>query len=162
MPGTHEINSGKGKTYRGLIRFERACASCGERFAIHVTGNVADGVAHNTGFGLRNCEKHRMKMVAAGSDGSTDEIDKLRMMVKCMKEELDPVYARNKELFAEVQVLKAKLATYDLQFGMQSLSEVPPMPRSVEPVMNGGDNAVGRQLAQAFAEKIKNKMPWEA
>lgn len=156
MPGAHDIDNGKGKTYRGLVRFERACATCQERFAIHVTRNVADGVAHNTGFGLRNCENHRMKMVAAGSTASTDEVEKLRMMVKVMKEELDPLYARNAAIFAELQVLKAenatlrnKFAAYELQPAMEHAAKMPA-------------DAIGQQLAREFAAKLlKNKMPWE-
>lgn len=152
MQGTHDIDNGKGKTYRGLVRFERACAACQEPFAIHVTRNVADGVAHNTGFGLRNCEKHRMKMVAHGATASTDEVEKLRMMVSTMKDELDPLYARNTAMFAEIQVLKAenevlrgKFATYELQPAMERAAKLPA-------------DAVGQQLAREFA--AKNKLPW--
>lgn len=151
MPGTHDINNGKGKTYRGLTRFERPCATCQERFGIYVTSYVADGVGYNTSFGLRNCEKHRMKMVAAGSTASSDELEKLRMANKCMKEELDPLYARNTALFAEVQILKAenstlrnKFAPYELQPAMERQAALPA-------------DVVGQQLLQKF----KEKMPWD-
>ncbi len=98
VPGTCEISNGKGKTYRGMVRFERPCATCGERFGIHVTQSTADGEAHNSGFGLRNCEKHRMKMVPAGIGVSVDAAEKLRTANVTMKDELTGLYALNKEL----------------------------------------------------------------
>lgn len=150
MPGLHEIHNGKGKVYRGMVRFERACLTCTEPFGIYITQSTADSEGHNSSFGLRNCEKHRMKMVAHGTNAG--ELEKLRMMVSTMKDELDPLYARNTAMFAEIQVLKAenevlrgKFATYELQPAMERAAKLPA-------------DAVGQQLAREFA--AKNKLPW--
>lgn len=149
MPGLHEIHNGKGKVYRKMVRFEHTCKTCTEPFGIYVTEHCADNEGHNSNFGLRNCEKHRMKMVAQGIN--SDELEKLRMANKVMKEELDGLYARNTALFNEVQILKAenatlrnKFAPYELQPAMERASQLPA-------------DAVGQQLLQRF----KEKMPWD-
>jgi len=155
MPGTHDIDNGKGKTYRGLVRFERPCATCQEPFAIHVTQSTADGEASNSGFGLRNCEKHRMKMVPAGTGISVVEAEKLRTANATMKEELTGLYARNSALHAENQVLKSKLATYELP-----TMEVPRVTAwTADAAMKVPDPA-GETLRREWAEKNLQKMPW--
>lgn len=138
VPGLHEISNGKNKVYRRMVRFERACKTCTEPFGIYVTEHCADNEGHNSNFGLRNCEKHRMKMVAQGVNA--DEVEKLRMTVSTMKAELDPLYAYNKELFAELQVAKARLALYELQPAMERAASIPADP-------------TGQQLAREFAAK---------
>lgn len=101
----------KGKTYKNLSEFMRPCATCGEPFSIFVTGKIASGHADSNSFGLKNCEKHRRNK--AGS-----ELDAVTMANSVMKEELAGLYVRNKDLFAEVQVLKARLAVYELPAAM--------------------------------------------
>jgi hypothetical protein len=127
--GTVEIDNGKGKTYRNMVRFIRPCATCGEAFEIHVTESCADGAAHNSSFGLRNCAKHRMKMTPSG-DGS--EIERLRMANSIMKQELDYLYASEREL-------KARLAKYE------STTAFNPK----------------ESLARELARNGKPKVPWE-
>jgi hypothetical protein len=111
--GPQTIN---GKGYKNLTEFKRPCVACGELFSIFVTSKIAAGHADSNSFGLVNCEAHR-------KNKSNGEVDQLRGMVATMKEEIDPLYARNRELFAEVQVLKARLATYELQGAMASVAQ---------------------------------------
>jgi len=85
VPGLHEISNGKNKVYRNMVRFERPCRTCQEPFGIYVNEHCADNEGHNSNFGLRNCEKHRMRMVAAGSTASVRRAGKMRMANKCMK-----------------------------------------------------------------------------
>ena len=153
IPGTHEF-AYKGRTYRNMARFERPCATCGDNFPIFVTHKVADGGASSNNFQLKNCEKHRMKRVPFNGEASAaapsdkpatgfprttvqngkyvtenavaDEIDQLRMANNVMKEELDGLYTRNKELFAEIQVLKAQLAKYELGPAMAAMQNKMP------------------------------------
>lgn len=166
IPGTCTIDNGKGKTYRSMVRFERPCATCGERFGIHVTQSTADGEAHNSSFGLRNCEKHRMKMVRPGIGVSFDEAEKLRTANVTMKEELTGLYAQNSALHAENTVLKARLSVYELP-GM----EVARTTAWAAKPRTDAQAAATEKLRQAWVAKhekekaalAKNnaKMPWE-
>lgn len=105
--GVHEIEK-NGRHYKNLVRFVRPCASCGEPFAIFVSQAVANGNATNNNFGLKNCELHRQTMV------DKNEVEKIRSANVTMAAELTAVYARNKTLFEEMQVIKARLAQYEL------------------------------------------------
>lgn len=107
--GTHERTL-KGKTYRNLVQFIRPCATqgCGSRFSIYVTQAVADGHKSNNNFGLKNCELHR------NGTADREELAALRLYKHTTAAELTELYGRNKALFEELQVYKAKLATYDL------------------------------------------------
>lgn len=158
MPGIHEVDNGKGKIYRGLVRFERPCATCGERFGIYVTQGTADGETRNSSFGLRNCEKHRMKMVAPSAGMPAGEAEKLRTANATMKEELTGLYARNSALHAENQVLKSKLAVYELPS-----MEVPRISAfTIEPVTQSS-YAATEELRNQWLKKngANEKMPWE-
>jgi hypothetical protein len=148
MPGTCEISNGKGKVYRGMVRFERPCATCGERFGIHVTQSTADGEAHNSGFGLRNCEKHRMKMVPAGIGVSVDAAEKLRTANVTMKEELTGLYARNAALHAENEILKSRLAVYELPS-----MNVPRVSAFTQEPLTDAKAATTEELGQKWLEK---------
>lgn len=155
MPGTHDIDNGKGKTYRGLVRFERPCATCRVPFGIFVTQGTADGEARNSSFGLRNCEKHRMKMVAPGAGMPFDEAEKLRTANATMKEELTGLYARNSALHSENEVLKARLATYELP-SMASASRVTAWTGAV----TESSAATTEMLRQEWLKNNPEKMPW--
>ena len=177
VPGLHTIEN-KGKTYRSMVRFERPCATCGERFGIHVTQSTADGEAHNSGFGLRNCEKHRMKMVQAGIGVSIAEAEKLRTANVTMKEELTGLYARNSALYAENEILKSRLSAYELPT-MAQASRVTAW--TGEPVTDASaatteelrrkwieknetdklHSPATEELAQKWLKNNREKMPWE-
>lgn len=122
--GNHVV---KGRTYKHLVDFTRPCATCEKPFSIFVTQKIADGHADSHSFGLKNCPAHRRNKPA---DEGT-ELETLRMANNVMRDELAGLYVRDKELFAEVQALKARLAAYEL----------------------------GPAMAAAAAQN--NKMPWE-
>lgn len=120
--GTKVIN---GRSYKNLTEFTRPCAACGERFSIFVTEKIALGHADSNSFGLKNCEAHRRSKTTVSDDT-------LQTSNQTMREELAGLYQRDKEQFAEIQTLKARLAAYELQGAMVG-------------VANGA----------------QNKMPWE-
>jgi hypothetical protein len=158
MPGTHDIDNGKGKVYRGLVRFERPCATCGESFGIYVTQGTADGETRNSSFGLRNCEKHRMRMAAPGTGIPSDEAEKLRTANTTMKEELEGLYARNSALYAENEILKARLGVYELP-----TIEVPKVTAWSGNGMAKAPDPTGEMLRRQWAEKNNvKKMPWDS
>jgi hypothetical protein len=140
--GDFQLKNTKGKerTYRGLTEFTRPCATCGEPFAIHVTAKIAAGEADSNSFGLKNCEQHRRNFVA--TEAVTNET--LRMANDVMKQELAGLYERNQELFAEVQVLKARLAQYELQPAMEFSRGrvVKELPFDLEEAQANGDAAL--------------------
>jgi hypothetical protein len=106
------------KTYKDLVEFFRPCATCAEPFSIFVTSKIAGGQADSNSFGLKNCPKHRRNK--SGAEG--DEVDTLRMANQVMSEELKGLYGRDKEQFAEIQALKARLATYELAPAMAKVA----------------------------------------
>lgn len=162
----------EGKQYKHMREWSRPCAICGGAIAAFEKMNTVDA---NSRFSNRTCKEHRGLLpafekgfiawnkdagaiVAGGkcknSDGTGEivtadgeELERLRMMVASMKEELDPLYARNKELFAEIQVLKAKMATFLLQPAMEAQQNAKP--------------AFDPHALLAADIAVKNKMPWE-
>ena len=143
----NKITLGK-KEYRNMEEWTRPCGVCGEKFNIYVRAN---GGMVNSSFGLKTCKEHRGQKIVGGVL-DTEELEKLRMANKVMKDELDGLYARNSALFAEVQILKAenetlrnKFAPYELQPAMERQAALPA-------------DVVGQQLLQKF----KEKMPWDA
>lgn len=104
-PGPRKIGK---KTYVNLVEFSRPCAACGKPFSIHVTAKIANGAADSNSFGLKNCPEHRR-----GGSKDTTELDQLRMANGIMREELEGLYVRDKELFAELQALKARLSVHE-------------------------------------------------
>jgi hypothetical protein len=109
--GPQEI---KGKKYRNLTEYKRGCQTCGVVFSIYVTDKIAAGHADSNSFGLRNCETHRR------NKAGNQDLDRLQATVDNLKQEVDPLYARNRELFEEAQVLKARLAKYELPEAMRA------------------------------------------
>lgn len=99
----------KGKTYRDLTEFKRPCQKCGTLFSIFVTGKIAAGHADSNSFALRNCEQHRRVSGAANT-----ELSQLRGAHDTMTAELEGLYSRVREQFEEIQILKARLAKYEL------------------------------------------------
>lgn len=105
--------TGKKKSYKNLTEFTRRCATCDKPFAIYVTSKIAAGQADSNSFGLKNCEEHRRSAIRTVSDES------LLMANNTMKEELKGLYGRVNDLVAEIAVLKASLAKYELPAAMQ-------------------------------------------
>lgn len=112
------------KTYKDLVEFSRPCATCSELFSIFVTAKIAGGHADSNSFGLKNCTKHRRNKTGAQGD----EVDTLRMANQVMSDELSGLYVRDKEQFAEIQALKARLAGYELQGAMIAVAVQNKMP----------------------------------
>lgn len=102
-PGPKTI---KGREYKNLTEFSRRCATCEAPFSIYVTDKIAAGHADSNSFGLKNCPEHRRTATRADNG----EVEQLRMANSVMRQELEGLYARDKELFAENQELKARLA----------------------------------------------------
>lgn len=124
------------KAYRNMEEWSRPCGVCGEKFSIFTRANEASPSAS---FGLRTCKPHRGQKIAGGTFVTIGpEIDGLRMANAVMKEELDGLYVRHSDLFAETQELKARLATYELGPAMDNLARY-----------NGAD------------VRPRIKMPWE-
>lgn len=134
-PGPRKIGK---KTYVNLVEFSRSCATCGKPFSIHVTAKIANGGADSNSFGLKNCLEHRR-----GGPKDTTELDQLRMANNVMREELDGLYARDKELFAENQVLKARLVVYET------------------PNADPFRDQVIEALVRDASRTLTPKMPWE-
>lgn len=111
--GSQTIN---GRPYPNLTAYTRPCATCNKPFSIYVTGKIASGRADSNSFGLRNCEEHRRNKSAADSAGT----EALVTANNTMRDELTGLYARVKEMFEELQVAKARLATYELQGAMKA------------------------------------------
>lgn len=114
--GAHDRTVGN-KTYRNLVLFTRPCATCGAKFGIYVTQAVAEGHKSNNNFGLKNCEVHR------SGTADREELSALRFYKQTTAAELTELYARNKALFEELQVCKAKLAQFDLPAMMEAGAE---------------------------------------
>lgn len=117
---THErdhdkVTLGK-KQYRNMEEWSRPCALCGNPFSIFVRTGAGE---LNSSFGLRTCKDHRGQKIPGGSVTDGPEIEALRMSNAVMKQELDGAYAQAKTLFEENQVLKARLARYELQGAIQ-------------------------------------------
>lgn len=122
------------KWWRGnfvhLYRLHKPCAQCKLEMSIDVTQAALEGSAKNAGLQLKRCVTCReASKIGGGSRPRTfvpevtsppgdNELETLRMANRVMKEELDGLYGRDRGLFAEVQELKARLATYELQPAM--------------------------------------------
>lgn len=120
-PVTLKNKRGREHTYANLTEFTRPCKTCEKPFSIFVTSKIAAGHADSNSFGLKNCEEHRQ-----GHGGvSSVEVEALRMSNATMRAELTGLYERDKALFAENQVLKARLATYELQSAMAAVAKMP-------------------------------------
>lgn len=95
----------KNRTYRNLVEFSRPCATCQKPFSILVTNKIASGTADSNSFGLKNCPEHRRSSVRVDNT----ELETLRMANQTMRQELVGLYQRDKDMFAEVQALKAQI-----------------------------------------------------
>lgn len=110
----------KGKSYKSLTEFTRQCATCDQPFSIFVTAKIAAGHADSNSFGLKNCDLHRRNKPAS----DLGEIDTLRTANVTMREELQGLYERVKTQFEELQVIKARLATYELAPAMAAQAQI--------------------------------------
>lgn len=146
----------KNRTYKNLVEFSRPCATCQKPFSIYVTNKIAGGHADSNSFGLKNCPEHRRNKAT----GDLSDVEALRMANSVMKQELAGLYARDKDQFAELQELKARLASYELQGAMSAVAEDPYLLFG-----QGPRHAPGTAMAQKdeFLDGImnRNKMPWE-
>ena len=108
----HEkITLGK-KQYRNMEEWSRPCGICAEKFSIFVRTNNNGTV--NSSFGLRTCKQHRGEKITGGIVAADmPAMETLKMANKCMTEELDGLYAENKDL-------KTRLARYELQPAMEA------------------------------------------
>jgi hypothetical protein len=125
--------------YIHLYRVTRPCATCRGEISLSVSRKALQGFTKNAGLLLRNCPTCRAerKNGGPGSRGGTSrptvqstpaqapidttELEQLRMYKATVAEELAGLYSRNSELFAEVQVLKARLAQYELPAAMRAI-----------------------------------------
>ena len=87
---------------KNTVEFSRPCVTCGKPFSIFVSKRIASGDADSNSFGLKNCEEHR-RGKAPASDLET------------MRAELAILKQRDKEQFAEIQELKAKIAALEIE-----------------------------------------------
>jgi hypothetical protein len=106
----------RGKKYSNLVQYTRPCKTCGAQFSIYVTKRIDAGHADSNSFGYANCEQHRRGRTAADAG----ETAQLRTASATMTEELEGLYARNRQIFEELQQVKAKLAQYELPEAMQA------------------------------------------
>jgi hypothetical protein len=121
----HEkVTLGK-KQYRNMEEWTRPCAVCAAKFSIFVRANGGGGV--NASFGLKTCKEHRGQRLAGGSNVDVktlrDEMDLLRseLDLTVSKFDYDALLAKHKAQFEELQVLKARLAKYELQPAMEEM-----------------------------------------
>jgi hypothetical protein len=139
----------KGKTYKTLVEYVRGCSVCAKPFSIFVTAKIASGHSDSNSFGLRNCEEHRRSRMHADAT----ELSKLRTANATMADELPGLYERVRVQFEEIQVLKARLAVYELAPAMEAQSHVAyglaPDGIGCDPVQNTTNGA------------LPSKLPWE-
>lgn len=119
---THErdhekITLGK-KQYRNMEEWTRPCCVCGEKFAIYTRTN---GDIINSSFGLKTCKPHRGERPGVGGMADPGEVQRLRAANATMTEELEGLYERVRLQFEEIQVIKARLATYELAPAMHAI-----------------------------------------
>jgi hypothetical protein len=140
---THNSVTLYGKPYRDMKEWYRPCSVCGVNFSVFEKRDALDASSR---FSYRTCDNHRNLMPAMEKGFITwstelggmvpgamcvsgyvrpmnnTEMDQLRMVNKTMKEELDCLYPRVKEL-------EAKLAKYELQSAMEALTKKLPWER---------------------------------
>lgn len=114
----------KNRIYKNLVEFSRECATCKKPFSIYVTENIADGKSDSNSFGLKNCEEHRRNKPTV----ELAEIEALKMANSTMKEELAGLYVRDREQFAQIQELKARLSAYELGPAMAAMNNLEKLP----------------------------------
>ncbi len=101
------------KWWRGkflhLYRLRKNCAQCGAEMVIDVTKAAVEGTAKNAGLHIVRCPACRQSSPkgtsrpvvlrdapAAAPTDVNAEMERLRMINKCMREELDGFYAERK------------------------------------------------------------------
>lgn len=177
--------------FRHAHRITRPCPTCAETIVLDVTTKALEGKATNHGLALRRCKKCRTALKAgpeayavrkaevAGAPATerveaaakpevvtiapvdSAELESLRTAVATMKDELDGLYAQNKEL-------RERLAAYELAPAIEQIA-VQPVKAVIVPQLLGGammktPDPVGAELLQKWLEKQKQnnaKMPWE-
>ncbi len=125
-----------GKQYRHMEEWSRPCAICETKFSVYEKSGQVDA---NSRFSNRTCEAHRGLLpafekgfIAWDKDAGTMTAgyacsgavanDDLATVTK----ERDEAWEMNVELMTELGKLKARLAKYELQPAMQSISEKMP------------------------------------
>jgi hypothetical protein len=161
-----------------LYRVTRACANCAAEISLDVTKNALDGSKKNAGLLLRNCPKCRAERKAGGpgsrggnsrpttrsepTTGTSDELESLRTANATMKEELEGLYAQNKEL-------RQRLASYEPVAQPTTAPKatakpvrtytLPPEPLTMVEAQKR--YKIEAELRQQFLAKNNSKMPWE-
>lgn len=127
------------KWWRGrhmhLYTLTRPCAECGNEMRIDVTKAALDGSAYNAGLKLRRCAKCRATTAAlkttsrpkvegeAPPQQLKEKADTTAAaMLATMKEEVSGLYAENKQLRTEADVLRMRLAKYELAPAMERVA----------------------------------------
>jgi hypothetical protein len=144
----------KGKTYKTLVEYVRGCSVCAKPFSIFVTAKIASGHSDSNSFGLRNCEEHRRSRMHADAT----ELSKLRTANATMADELPGLYERVRLQFEEIQVLKARLAQYELPATMLQLAagETAIITPGLGPTVIGCD-----PVQNTTNGALPSKLPWE-
>lgn len=163
-----------GKQYRNMQEWTRPCVVCGEAVTAYEKKGMVDASSR---FGNRTCKNHRgllpalergfivwnaeLKGIVPGAScvsGTVPaaELETLRTANATMKEELDCLYAANKEL-------REKLAKYEpgpaLEAAVPAVRtyKLPP-----EPLTMAESTERLRKMAAELAKNSPQKMPWEA
>jgi hypothetical protein len=118
--------------FRSAHRIARTCPTCTETIVLEVTTKALRGEAKNHGLALRRCKKcrdalkqgkatyalHKAEAAITGQPTQPPD-EKTAMANRVMKEELEGLYAENKEL-------RNRLAKYELPAAVeQSLLDLP-------------------------------------
>ncbi len=123
----HEkVQLGK-KQYRNMEEWTRPCGVCGEKFSIFTRAN---GNVINAAFGLKTCKPHRgqLSAVAASGPGVENvtalraENEKLERALRNTNDYCATVEKMQREQFEELQVVKARLAKYELPAAFENLA----------------------------------------
>lgn len=156
-----------GGSYVHLYRLTRACATCTAEISLDVTKGALDGTKKNAGLLLRNCPKCRAERKAGGvgsrggrsrpvagdapaqAVADTTELEALRAAVVTMKEELEGLYAQNKELREQLAQHELDAINGSVVPALDTLGDVKPL------------NPVTEELRREWIKKNNVKMPWE-
>lgn len=105
------------KTYSNLTEFARPCVTCGKPFSIFVTKKIASGHSDSNSFALKNCPEHRRNKT------SGDVFSNTVLQQTCADQEKQIA-----ELVSENELLKARLAKYELPAALQAVAAENKMP----------------------------------
>lgn len=145
-----KVTLGK-KQYRNMEEWSRPCAVCGGKFSIFVRASAA---SVNASFGLRTCKEHRGQKLGTPGTAVFEQHEELEQLqtwaavwyrtlehvqtkfpdatmqniderAALLIQAADTMHANYQSLFEELQVVKARLARYELQPAMQAMARMP-------------------------------------